>query len=245
MQEDHGHSWFYSKRRISQYCSYSTAIYISDVVKEVIEKKFKFKKSYTVINQVRYSNSFKRTRKFMEDGECNILIVGSIDPGKGQEQAIKAVKRLHSAGYNVQLSICGTGDFNLINYLLDDDTKNYVQCLGFRNDVEEVRKENDIALVCSRMEAFGRVTVEALYYKNIVIAANAGCTPYIIRSGVNGYLYELDNIDDLVSKIIYCIQNKDKMDKLANKASLNAIAKYSKSIYSKVYTIYKETIHNE
>lgn len=238
MGEDHGHALIDSTATINKLCAYSYAIYISDIVKEVFEKKYSFKDSKVVINQIRYDSAYEKKRLFMEDGTCKIMIAGSIDPGKGQRDAIQAVKMLKTEGYPVDLSICGTGDFSLIDALLSKETSSYIHLLGFCENLAEVRKGMDVALICSRMEAFGRVTVEALYYKNYVIGANTGCTKTLIKENENGSLYTWGDYHQLALKIKDIINNHNEIDSLLDRTSAEAIAAYSGNICDKIYAIY-------
>ena len=127
---------------------------------------------------------------------------------------------------------------SLIADLISDETSSYIHLLGFCEKLTEVRKEMDIALICSRMEAFGRVTVEALYYMNYVIAANTGCTKNIIRDGENGQLDRLGDVSQLASKIRNIIIKHDGIEDSLSKSSFEAVDRYSGDIYSKICSVY-------
>lgn len=47
-----------------------------------------------------------------------------------------------------------------------------------------MRKKIDVELVCSRSEAFGRVTIESMMSSNPVIGANTGGTKELIIEGL-------------------------------------------------------------
>jgi hypothetical protein len=55
----------------------------------------------------------------------------------------------------------------------------------------------DALLMCSRCEALGRVTIEAMLLGKAVIGANTGGTPELITNGVTGLLYQYGDIEDL------------------------------------------------
>jgi glycosyltransferase involved in cell wall biosynthesis len=59
----------------------------------------------------------------------------------------------------------------------------------------------DLALMCSRGEGFGRVTVEAMKLGKPVIGARSGGTVELIRDGWNGFLYPLGDIEELGRRI--------------------------------------------
>lgn len=72
--------------------------------------------------------------------------------------------------------------------------------------------------MCSRNEAFGRVTVEALKLGKPCIGANSGGTPELIRDGWNGLLYETGSPSSLAEKIEVLYWNKSLREELAKSA---------------------------
>lgn len=238
MEEDHQIS-HYNKRKIKKYCDYSNAIFISDVIKEKYNLMFS-KKSIVIYDNVLYDNSYKKNRLFMEDGICNLLIVGTVSDNKGQKDAIDAVCLLNKNNYKVKLYICGNGpkEEDLKKYVINNKIDN-IEFLGYRNDIIEIRKNSDIALMCSKKEALGRVTIEGMYYENLVIGSDSGCTKYIIDNNKNGLLYENNNIEDLTKKIIYAIENKEESSKMIDYAKSYATANFSGDISKKITDFYK------
>ena len=92
-----------------------------------------------------------------------------------------------------------------------------IKIVPFVQDVAPFYANADIALVCSRAEAFGRVTIEAMKYGLPVIAANTGASPEIIKDGETGLLYEYGNQVSLEEKIVL-LTNKTFRDQIATNA---------------------------
>jgi glycosyltransferase involved in cell wall biosynthesis len=70
--------------------------------------------------------------------------------------------------------------------------------------VEDVVAEIDrahVGLMCSRSEAFGRVTVEYLRRGRPVIGTRSGGTPELTEDGVTGLLYDPGDIEALADHI--------------------------------------------
>lgn len=164
--------------------------------------------------------------------KCDILIAGTIQPGKCQLDVIQAVEKVRSnKGYeHVNLYIAGNtrGDYYqlLKKYVIDNNLENHVHFLGFIKDMNSLRKTMDIAAVASSSEAFGRVTVEAMLAGLLVIGAAAAGTSELISDGENGLLYEKNNVDDLANTIISAIDRQD-IDTIACHGRLDAIQKYT------------------
>lgn len=101
--------------------------------------------------------------------------------------------------------IAGSGE---VYFEVNNELKERVHFLGQVDNIRDIRKHIDIELVCSRAEAFGRVTAEAMLAGIPVIGSNTGGTPELINDGVDDFLYERGNIEMLADKIEILIKNK-------------------------------------
>lgn len=139
------------------------------------------------------------------------LFCGSFDKNKGIEEAIQSFYQVYTQYPDLKLLIVGSGDLNYENYLkqkvIELNLQYNVEFLGFRDDIDELMANAIAFLMCSRNEALGRVTIEAMLNYCIVFGYNDGGTSEIISHGKTGFLYE--NIDQLVSYMINIV-NEDK-----------------------------------
>lgn len=133
---------------------------------------------------------------FHRPGAVRLVIHGLLAPSKGQEDAILAVRELvRRRGKDVDLLIVGARPkpeyFAWLQDLVErEKLQEYIRFMDFRADVLTFVKQADIVLVCSRMEALGRATCEAMLLKKPVVATRTGGTVELVRDGVNGLLYE-------------------------------------------------------
>ncbi len=146
--------------------------------------------------------------KTSEKNSLKLLLAGSISEEKGQIDAIRAVEILVKRGINVELLIIGDGDRNYIDklksYVKKQALNHYITFLKFTNELQEIRKQSDVILVCSKKEAFGRVTAEAMMTGKLVIGSNSGGTPELIGANEErGYLYPFSSSEQLADKIEY------------------------------------------
>lgn len=134
--------------------------------------------------------------------------VGRMISWKRPEFAVKIVKMLKDKGYSVHLSMCGDGPLkegtkNLISqYKLEDEITLYGTVAN-----EKARKivENSIALVSTstKMEGWGAVVNEALDVGTPVVACrDIGAAPYLIKNGVNGYTYPVNDVRGAVDSVL-------------------------------------------
>jgi glycosyltransferase involved in cell wall biosynthesis len=140
-------------------------------------------------------------------------IAGSLQEGKRQEEAILAINELVRRGINVELLIIGKGELKYKKYLKDLVAKNhltnYVRFLGYIDNPFPYIKAVDVILVCSRYEAFGRVTIEAMKLGKPVIGAKSGGTLELIQEGFNGFLYTPGNYKELAEKITFLYEHPE------------------------------------
>lgn len=181
--------------------------------------------------------------------EYRMLICGVIYEGKGQLEAVKAVdsllNRYNMRNIHLQIVGDGSGDYynKIKDYIQEKDLYDYVEMLPFQEDLREIRKNTDIALMCSKSEALGRVTVESMLSENLVIGADSGGTAEIIKDGVNGHLYKCGDAKDLCGKIYYAITHWNEQERIIANAKEYAIANYDISLYAKrMMGIYKSVL---
>lgn len=157
------------------------------------------------------------------DKSYNILISGRIKESKGQLEAIKAIKTLKEKGYDkLKLYIAGICDDAYIerlnSYIEENKITDKIIFCGFVKDMTMFREKIDLELVCSKIEAFGRVTIEAMLNGNPVIGANTGGTKELIQDRVTGLLYEQGNSNDLAEKIEELINNYELRKNIVEQA---------------------------
>lgn len=150
-----------------------------------------------------------------------LVLVGTIRPSKGQQDAVKAVIELvNHRGRQVELVMIGNAEEPFCSELKqlakDNGVEQNIYILPFREHVLPIFNQADIVLVCSRMEAFGRVTLEGLLSGKPVIGTNTGGTPEIIKNGETGLLYQPGNITQLTDQIEKLMDDPALRETIAN-----------------------------
>ena len=174
-------------------------------------------------------------------------MVGSIIKSKGQLDVLKALSNLNVKYRNkVQLDILGSGNKRYIkrlNQFIEKNNLENINLLGYQKDISSKLKNYDVAIMASRGEAFGRVTVEYMANGLVVIGNEAGANPEIIRDNETGLIYERNNINSLTKKLIYVIEHPEKANKLSVAGQDEVYAKFTTNINAKnVYNEYIELI---
>ncbi|WP_420793577.1 glycosyltransferase [Microbacterium thalli] len=133
-----------------------------------------------------------------------ILFVGRLTTEKHVEVTLQAVARL-APELDVHFDIVGGGDQrrNLEQTAQQLGITDRVTFHG-RTDEAELRAaytRADVFAIASIAELQSIATMEAMASGLPVVAANAVALPHLVQSGVNGYLFEPGDIDDLTDKL--------------------------------------------
>src|SRR5699024_5854453 len=186
--------------------------------------------------------------KVFERQNTILTLAGRIVPEKGHEEVVYALKELIKSGLTkVKVRfIGGEGEEAFILHIKHLIKKlgleDYVEFSGYRNDMYNVWAETDIALVCSKAEAFGRVTVEAMMAGSLVIGADTEGTAEIIRDKY-GLIYEQGNYVSLAKKIKYALKHKEEMKNVTSISREFARDIFTAEINAKnIYEVYKNVL---
>lgn len=198
------------------------------------------KKKNVVYNGID-QNSIIEPSERKNGNNVRILIAGAVFRGKGQHEAVAACEMLLNKGIdNFELLIAGKGS---IYFPISQDTAKHIYILGYVSEMKRLRKAVDIELVCSRCEAFGRVTAEAMLAGIPVVGSNTGGTPELIEDGIDGFLYEKGNINQLAKKIEALITNPKLRQEMGRNAQIKAKNRFLISnCVSEIERIYHEVI---
>lgn len=165
-------------------------------------------------------NGFDRSEKTLvgpcprSDSGLRVLAAGVIARWKGFEVVIRACSQLPSS-MKWTLTICGdeiyqtdghVGELKrLLELVKSLGIEDRVRFCGMVPSLSPYFRSHDVFVHASlRPEPFGRVVAESLLDNCAVIASNGGGIPEIIRDGIDGWLYEMGNIEQLRDLLVMC-----------------------------------------
>jgi glycosyltransferase involved in cell wall biosynthesis len=202
--------------------------------------------SVTVVDEIEIVNGSSPNRHIFQ---C--VLVGSIHPLKRQGEAVAALFEVIRRGINAQLLIVGDGS-KRFKAALRQQVEYYglaqqVKFTGYLENPVSVMCKADVILMCSRWEAFGRATVEAMLAgKPVIGTANSGGTSELIQDGITGLLYKAGDSDELANKIQFLYENPQEKLKLGAAARLWAAGRFTQERYAKeTFTLLSEVLMME
>jgi glycosyltransferase involved in cell wall biosynthesis len=176
-----------------------------------------------------------------------VVLVGRMTSGKGQEDAIRALSVLVAKDFDVRLTLIGNEDPRYRKSL-----EALVGQLGIRHRVDFVPFtrdpfswvcSSDLALMCSRGEPFGRVTVEAMKMGKPVIGAIGHGTSELIRDGWNGFLYRPGDAEHLAEKIQRLYVDRKLLGEMADNATQWARREFTVERYGRaLLRLFEQTV---
>lgn len=218
-------------------------------ISESIFKKYDniFKNRIELIyNGIDKDQFYAPSKKILHNHKVIFICVGAITNYKGQLIAVEALNKLKQDNFNdFELWLVGTdkGEYadSIKLFVSQNGLAENVKFLGRRQDVAELYKKSDIACVCSRAEAFGRITVEAMMSGNLVIGADTAGTKELIVDGKDGLLFKSGNSDSLYQKMKFALENRETAMQLAAHGRDSAIEKFTADRNAEeVYNLYQK-----
>jgi N-acetyl-alpha-D-glucosaminyl L-malate synthase BshA len=132
---------------------------------------------------------------------------------------------------------------NLVSdFGLDQD----VLFLGKQDNLEELYSISDLMLLLSQKESFGLVLLEAMACGVPCIGTNVGGIPEVIQNGENGFLCELGDLDDIVQKSLYLLENSEIHRQFSERSVFTVKQKfYSQNIVNQYETLYLNLLQQD
>jgi glycosyltransferase involved in cell wall biosynthesis len=203
----------------------------SEYFKEIILEKYNLNENKITIN---YSGGIdlkkfypKRNKKYVFNTTCLVIgFVSRLTHGKGWDTLLYAVKKLK---IDFKLIIVGDGYekekfFSLIEKLNLQKKIEYHRLLD-QKKLFDIYNRIDILIFPTKREgeSLGLVALEAMACGTPVIASNFAAPKYYVIDGVNGYKFEISNVESLVFKIYsfykLSLNNKNKLSNSARKTA--------------------------
>ena len=90
--------------------------------------------------------------------------------------------------------------------------QDFVKLKNFVDNPFPLIKQTDLFVLSSKYEGLPNVLLEALVLKKFIISSNCSTGPKeILLNGKGGYLYNVENYNQLTEKIIFYNENKKKV----------------------------------
>ncbi|MDZ4389009.1 MAG: glycosyltransferase [Gemmatimonadales bacterium] len=113
----------------------------------------------------------------------------------------------------------------------------------FRDEAHEILSRCRVYVLASRTEAMGRVLLEAMAAGRPIIASRVDGVPHYIQDGVNGLLFESENVAELAEKLDRLLSDAELRRTLGENGRRIVMEKYSEKEYArKMITMFYQVL---
>ena len=213
-------------------------IAISDFVKKSLPHRFNIKTKVIYNPFIPINISSKRDSKItickklgLSDENYILSFIGSVTNQKRPIIAIRSLEKLHKK--DISSILLFIGNVSPINKkLLIDEAKKYnleksIKILGYKKNIELYLKGSDFIVAPAINEGFGRVLIEAMLAKTIVIASNHGGHKEIIKNKINGILTKPNSPSSMAEAIKFLIDDKLQYKRIVKNAHKYALKDFN------------------
>lgn len=174
----------------------------------------------------------------VDKNHIHIVFVGAASFQKGAHHLINAINQINDN--RIELSMYGTYDPN--SSIFQQKRAN-VEFHGHvpREKMKDAYKNADILVVPSLADGYGFVIPEGLAYATAVVASKNAGASFLVKDGVNGYVFDPFDENALVGIIAKLINNTHLIEEMKKNAilSINNVTweSYNKQVKSALYDV--------
>ena len=191
-----------------------------------------------------------RKEFFLSKDHLIFVSIGHAVPVKGWDVLLRAYAKFQKSFPRSRLLLVGSIDdavekdtLQLLQQLIQEFSLNEnVILTGKRNDIQNILASADIYIQSSRSEGLCGALLEALAAGLPCIASNVGGTTDVIRSRENGLLFEREDVDGLVKKMLILAQHTDLREKIAANAFPSVQRYRLETVTDVIVKIYSELL---
>lgn len=199
-------------------------------------KKFKLRKGGKVykvsgvgldIKKYQIGNAEKLKKELLIGvNEKIFLMIGELNKNKNQVQLLNILEKLKLKGKNVRGIFAGVGEQENILKVIAKEKGIKVNFLGYRKDISDLVATCDILCSMSYREGLPRNLMEGMCQGKPMIVTNIRGNRDLVTDGENGYLVDIDEIENASEIFSKLLDDKDLYNKLSKK-SFETSYKYS------------------
>lgn len=169
------------------------------------------------------NNEFYKKR-YAPNGEFIITHISNFRKVKRIEDVVKVFRKIRKE-IPCRLLFVGDGPdrINIERAVRASCEREDVLFLGHLDSTREVLNISDLFILPSETESFGLAALEALASSVPVITTNVGGLPEVVDHGVNGYLSNVGDIEDMAKNAVNLLSDLDKLNEFKENAKEKAL----------------------
>lgn len=193
--------------------TFDNIVVISETVKKALKDEFGITKNIYEISNSVDGEKIKRLSKEKVELPLRPLFttLGRLDDNKNQIMILKATKLLKKRRNDFEIYILGDGEERkkLEKYIEENDLKDNIKILGFKENPYPYVKNSVATILTSRSEGFSLALVESVLLNTPIISTDVGVAKELIEKYKCGTLINYDE-NDLAEVMLDYLNDYDK-----------------------------------
>lgn len=167
-----------------------------------------------------FDNREIRKKLRISEDKFIILMIADVNKNKNHMQMVKAIEYLKAKKLNIKVICAGEGPLiaQINKYIKDNSMEEYIEMLGFKNNIEELIAISDIGILMSYREGLPKNIMEFMAYKKPVIGTNTRGIRDLIDDNKTGFIVDIDDYIGTSEKIELLYNNPDIIEKFGENA---------------------------
>jgi glycosyltransferase involved in cell wall biosynthesis len=168
-----------------------------------------------------------------------IAYVAEFIKRKNQIQLIKALKKIEKADIKVLFAGDGEDLESMKKFVSQENIEGKCLFLGFRRDIAQILSISDMSILLSYHEGLPVCLLESLSAGKPIIASDIRGNKDLVDEGVNGFLVDVDDFEATSKKLLWAVNNRDKLLEMGVKSQQMASQYDINNILPKIKDLYK------
>ena len=166
------------------------------------------------VNKFSFSEEIKlelKDKYKIKNDDIVFMFIGRLNTDKGIFDLVLAFDKLLKEYENVKLFLIGPDEDNIENQICEFLKFKNVIRIDYVSNPQEILNVADVLVLPSYREGFGTIVIEAASMGIPCIASNIYGLNDAIVNNKTGLLHKVKDIDDMIEKYEYLIENKNKI----------------------------------
>lgn len=161
--------------------------------------------------------------EFMKNNKC-LLYVGSLDDRKNFRFTLRVFERINKINPQIKLIVIGKGKQSYVDKSFTMIDKSVADNIMHINQIENkflkyIYPLSKVFILPSKLEIFGMVLLEAMYFGAPTITSINGGSTTLIENGKNGIIMEGFSEEEWCREILKLIEDNEYRERISNNAN--------------------------